>query len=416
MAFSTVLRSICVRLPRQACYKWNILRGGSSVQRMSSSLTSSFKVDDLRIQYSNKITETKPDSDTLIFGHNFTDHMLTVAWSQEAGWEAPCIQPFGNLPMHPASSVLHYGIELFEGMKAYCGDDNKIRLFRPWDNMTRMRKSAEKISLPDFDGDELVKCISQLIRVDREWVPKVKPCSLYIRPTFISTEPTLGVNPPGKALLYVILCPVGPYFRTGSFNPVSLYADRKNVRAWKGGSGDSKIGGNYGPTIKPQKDAEKLGCQQVLWLYGDQDNVTEVGTMNMMMMWHNMDGDLELITPPLDGTILPGVTRKALLELAHGWGEFKVTEKGFTMEELQTGLKDNKVLEVFGAGTACVVCPVGSILYKDEVLKIPTMDNGAPYATRFYNTLLDIQYGNIPSDWVYDIDSEYDALAAKIAS
>ncbi|XP_071955703.1 branched-chain-amino-acid aminotransferase, cytosolic-like [Antedon mediterranea] len=411
---TTMLRSVSAQLFRQktSC-RWSKFLSGH--QRMTSSVAS-FKAADLQIKYSNNITEKKPDSDTLLFGHTFTDHMLTIEWSKNAGWQAPCIQPFGNLSMHPACSVFHYGLELFEGMKAYAGVDDKVRMFRPWDNMTRMKYSANKVSLPDFDGDELVRCIAQLIRVDRDWVPKTKPCSLYIRPTFISTEPTIGVSVPGKALLYVIMCPVGPYFRTGSFNPVSLYADPKNVRAWKGGAGDSKVGGNYGPTIKPQLDAEKLGCQQILWLYGNEDYVTEVGTMNLMMMWHNDDGDLELITPPLDGTILPGVTRKALLELARGWEEFKVTERPFKMDEVVKAVKENRVLEIFGAGTACVVCPVGSILYKDETLNIPTMENGAPYATRFFDTLLDIQYGKIPSPWVYDIDSEYDAMAAKVSS
>lgn len=354
---------------------------------------------DLTIERSSAC-RPKPDPSSLVFGKQFSDHMLTIEWSESGGWEAPRIKPFQNLSLHPASSALHYSIELFEGMKAFRGVDNRIRLFRPMLNMERMHRSADRSCLPLFDKVELLECIRKLVEVDQEWVPYSLDASLYIRPTFIGTEPSLGVSLAKHAMIFVIVGPVGPYFATGSFNPVSLLADPAFVRAWKGGVGAFKMGGNYGPTIAVQNEAVKRGCQQVLWLYGEQEEITEVGTMNLFIYWTNQDGDKELITPPLeDGLILPGVTRQSLLDLARGWGEFKVTERPMVMQELLAALEAGRVLEVFGAGTACVVCPVGSLLYRGQTLNIPTMENGPDLAKRFFQELTDIQYGRMESEW-----------------
>ncbi|XP_041033730.1 branched-chain-amino-acid aminotransferase, cytosolic-like isoform X2 [Carcharodon carcharias] len=354
------------------------------------SVSTMFKAADLQIELT-KHSKEKPDRDNLVFGKSFSDHMLTVEWSAKKGWDKPHIKPLQNLSLHPASSVLHYSIELFEGMKAFRGVDNKIRMFRPDLNMERMHRSALRACLPDFDKAELVECIRKLIEVDREWVPYSDAASLYIRPTFIGTEPSLGVSRADHALLFVIIGPVGPYFATGSFNPVSLLADPKFVRAWKGGVGDCKMGGNYGPTVYVQNEAQKQGCQQVLWLYGDEHEITEVGTMNIFVYWKNEQGEVELLTPPLDGTILPGVTRQSLLDLAQQWGEFKVSERGMAMSELIKGLQENRVKEVFGSGTACVICPVSRILYQGQNYHIPTMENGPELAKRFLKELTDIQ-------------------------
>nr|XP_046270128.1 branched-chain-amino-acid aminotransferase, mitochondrial [Scatophagus argus] len=359
---------------------------------------SSFKAADLVIER-NPTCKPKPDPSTLLFGKQFSDHMLTINWSEQGGWEAPQIKPFQNLSLHPASSALHYSVELFEGMKAFRGVDNHIRLFRPMLNMERMHRSADRSSLPLFDKGELLECIRKLVEVDQDWVPYSLDASLYIRPTFIGTEPSLGVSRAGKAMIFVIISPVGPYFATGSFNPVSLLADPSFVRAWKGGVGAYKMGGNYGPTIAVQNEAVKRGCQQVLWLYGEQEEITEVGTMNLFIYWTNENGEKELVTPPLDGIILPGVTRQSLLDLARDWGEFKVTERTMDMKELLGALDAGRILEVFGAGTACVVCPVGSLLYKGKTYQIPTMQNGPYLAKRFHKELTDIQYGRTPSEW-----------------
>ncbi|XP_023204763.1 branched-chain-amino-acid aminotransferase, cytosolic-like isoform X1 [Xiphophorus maculatus] len=347
----------------------------------------------------NPECKPKPDPSTLMFGKQFSDHMLTISWSEKDGWDAPQIKPFQNLSLHPATSALHYSIELFEGMKAFRGVDNHIRLFRPMLNMERMHRSTKRSCLPLFDKSELLQCINKLVEVDQDWVPFSQDASLYIRPTFIGTEPSLGVSRAGKALIFVIVGPVGPYFATGSFSPVSLLADPAYVRAWKGGVGEYKMGGNYGPTIAVQSEAQKQGCQQVLWLYGQDEQITEVGTMNLFIYWTNTKGERELVTPPLDGIILPGVTRQSLLDLGRTWGDFKVTERTMGMKELLEALDAGRVLEVFGAGTACVVCPVGNLLYKGKTYQIPTMQNGPDLAKRFYKELTDIQYGRKPSEW-----------------
>lgn len=358
-----------------------------------------FKAKDLIITPASTLKE-KPDPETLVFGTVFTDHMLMVEWSSECGWEKPHIKPLQNLSLHPASAAFHYAVELFEGLKAFRGVDNKIRLFRPHLNMERMHCSAKRATLPGFDEEELLGCIQQLVKLDQEWVPYSTSASLYIRPTFIGTEPSLGVKKPTKALIFVILSPVGPYFSSGTFNPVSLWANPKYVRAWKGGTGDCKMGGNYGSSLFAQCEALDNGCQQVLWLYGEEDQITEVGTMNLFLYWINEDGEEELATPPLDGIILPGVTRQSILDLAHKWGDFKVSERYLTMDDLISALEGGRVREMFGSGTACIVCPVSDILYKGETLHIPTMDNGPPkLASRILAKLTDIQYGREESDW-----------------
>uniref|UniRef100_A0A286XRD2 Branched-chain-amino-acid aminotransferase n=2 Tax=Cavia porcellus TaxID=10141 RepID=A0A286XRD2_CAVPO len=364
----------------------------------SPKVAKTFEAKDLIITQATTF-KAKPDPSNLVFGTVFTDHMLMVEWSSEFGWDKPHIKPFQNLSLHPGSSVLHYAVELFEGLKAYRGHDNKIRLFRPNLNLERMYRSAVRATLPVFDKEELLQCIQQLVSLDQEWVPYSTAASLYIRPTFIGTEPSLGVKKPTKALLFVILSPVGPYFSSGSFKPVTLWASPQYVRAWKGGTGNYKMGGNYGCSLFAQYHAGEMGCQQVLWLYGEDHQITEVGTMNLFLYWINEDGEKELATPPLDGIILPGVTRQSILDLAREWGEFKVSERYLTMSDLTSALDENRVKEMFGSGTACIVCPVSDILYKDQMIHIPTMENGPELASRILEKLTNIQYGKEESAW-----------------
>lgn len=368
----------------------------------SEASTQTFRAKDLIITKAD-VLKKKPDPSSLVFGASFTDHMLMVEWTSKYGWDKPHIKPFENLSIHPAASVLHYAVELFEGLKAFRGVDNKIRLFRPDLNMKRMCRSAVRTTLPEFDKEELLQCVLQLIQLDREWVPYSTSASLYIRPTFIGIEPSLGVKKPSKALLFVILSPVGSYFSNGTFSPVSLWANPKFVRSWKGGTGDFKMGCNYGSSLLAQCEAAENGCHQVLWLYGKENRITEVGTMNLFLYWINKDGEEELATPPLDGVILPGVTRQSILELGEEWGEFKVCERHITMDDLSTALEENRVKEMFGSGTACVVCPVASILYKGQMLHIPTMENGHKLSSRIMAKLTDIQYGRIKSEWTLEL-------------
>lgn len=357
------------------------------------------KADDIRFTKCEKPKSKPANIGSIEFGKAFTDHMLTVKFSKQNGWDSPEIVPYGNISIDPAAKVFHYSLEGFEGMKAYKAIDGSIRLFRPMENIKRLQRTSARLCLPEFNGEEFLRCLMELIKLDKDWVPSEENCSLYVRPTIIGTTPTLGVNVSDEALLYCILAPVGPYFQTGSFNPVTLMADPRFVRSWHGGSGNSKAGGNYGPTILAQVEAMKKNCEQVLWLYGEDEQMTEVGTMNIFIFWENENGEEELVTPPLDGLILPGITRMSLLDLAREWNEFKVSEKRFTMSEFLKGLKENRIKEVFGAGTACVICPVKSILRDNQIIDIPTMENGPRIAKKFYDELTGIQYGRIPSPW-----------------
>lgn len=327
------------------------------------------------------------------FGKYFTDHMLTARWTSESGWDAPHIGPFQNLSLPPSATVFHYGLECFEGMKAFRGVDGRVRLFRPDLNARRLLKSSQRLALPTFDTEQFLLCLKDLVVKDQAWIPDGRGYSLYIRPTAISTQPTLGVGACSSSLLFVILSPVGAYYATG-FKPVTLLADTRYVRAWPGGTGDTKCGGNYASTIKPQAEAAARGCQQVLWLFGQEQLVTEVGTMNLFVLWKTEKGETELVTAPLDGTILEGVTRQSVLDLARKWGDFKVSERHYTMPELSAAIKSNRVLEMFGAGTAATVSPVRSILYNDETLNVPVGDGDAgAVAKRVLQELFDIQYG-----------------------
>lgn len=285
-------------------------------------------------------------------------------------------------------------------MKAYRDAKGNIRLFRPDLNMKRLSVSMERLSMPDLDKAGWLECIKQLVRTDADWIPDGEGFSLYLRPTVIGTQPTLGVSRSNSIKLFCITCPVGPYYPEG-FKPVRLLAETTAQRAWPGGTGDAKIGGNYAPTIRVQAAAASHGYAQVLWLYGKEHQVTEVGTMNFFVLWKNKNGEKELITAPLDGTILPGVTRQSMLDLSRQWGEFKVSEKVFFMPELVEAIKEGRVLEAFGAGTAAVVSPIKQISYKgvDYDIPIDPAAGAGPLTKRMWNSLMDIQYGRVESPW-----------------
>jgi branched-chain amino acid aminotransferase len=303
--------------------------------------------------------------------------MLTAEWTNEAGWQAPKISQYQNLSLDPATCVFHYAFECFEGMKAYRGNDGQIRLFRPDKNMARLNKSAARIALPTFSPDALTALIGKLVKLDERFIPDRRGYSLYLRPTLIGTQQTLGISAPLSALLFVIASPVGPYYPTG-FKAVSLEATDYAVRAWPGGVGDSKLGANYAPCVVPQKQAATRGFQQNLWLFGEEEYVTEVGTMNMFVAMRNQKtGQKELLTAPLDGTILNGVTRDSVLSLARerlvpqGW---KVDERKFTMPELWEAAQEGRLLEAFGSGTAAVVSPVRRISWRGKSVECGLKD------------------------------------------
>ncbi|KAJ3021293.1 branched-chain-amino-acid aminotransferase [Thoreauomyces humboldtii] len=372
-----------------------------SLQRWSSSVAPL-----ARSKLTTKLTttpKTKLPNNQLVFGQSFSDHMLTIEWDAAKGWHAPSILPYGKLHLDPASTVFHYAVECFEGMKAYKDKAGKVRMFRPDMNMKRLNRSCERLTLPTFDSEQFLECIKEFLRVEKDWIPNERGYSLYLRPTAIATQESLGVGASNRALLYLIASPVGPYYKTG-FNAVSLFATQDYVRAWPGGTGDAKVGGNYAPGIRPQIEVSKQGYQQNLWLFGKEEFITEVGTMNFFMFWTNESGKRELITPPLDGTILPGVTRDSILSLARSWGEFEVSEKPIQMSTVVKAIKDGRVHEMFGSGTAAIVSPIKTIRFKDQDLAIPLdpkdkAGQAGPLTKRMADTIQHIQYGEVDHEW-----------------
>ncbi|CAG8432839.1 7327_t:CDS:2 [Diversispora eburnea] len=351
----------------------------------------------IKIHRSERLKPIVPNKD-LVFGRIFTDHMLNIEWYKENGWHDPIIKPYDKICLEPSAMVFHYSFECFEGLKAYKDKNGKIRLFRPEMNMKRFQRSAARISLPSFNEKELFKCLKELVRLEERWIPAERGFSLYIRPTLIGTQESLGVGPTTRSLLFIICSPVGPYYKTG-FNAIELLATTENVRAWPGGTGDVKVGGNYAPCVKPQIEAAEKGYQQNLWLFGEDDEITEVGTMNCFALLKN-----EQVTPPLDGSILAGVTRDCILYLARSWNEFKVSERKITMSEVKTAAEKGRLLEMFGSGTACIVSPIKGIHYRGLNIEVPLDSNNpsnqtGPITKRFADTLMGIQYGEIPHEW-----------------
>lgn len=336
---------------------------------------------------------------------------MSLEWTANDGWLPPRITPYQNLSLDPATCVLHYAFEAFEGMKAYKDKNGDVRLFRPDKNMARMNKSAARIALPTFDGEAVIELLKKFIKLEERFIPSQRGYSLYIRPNIIGTQRTLGVGPPGSAMLYVIASPVGPYYPTG-FKAVSLEATDYAVRAWPGGVGASKLGANYAPCIVPQMQAATRGFHQNLWLFNDidpetgkeEDFVTEVGTMNLFAAIVNKDGQKELMTAPLDGTILEGVVRDSVLTLARerlgpqGW---KISERRFPMRELVEAADEGRMLEVFGSGTAATVSPVRVISYKGKLVNcgLPDNEEVGPIALQMKNWLDGIQYGDEEHPW-----------------
>ena len=335
--------------------------------------------------------------------------MLSIEWTSSSGWLAPRITPYQNLSLDPATCVFHYAFEAFEGMKAYKSPhDNSLRLFRPDKNMARLNSSAERIALPTFDGNALIGLIGELCKRDARFIPKEKGYSLYIRPTLIGTQRTLGVGPPGSALLYVIASPVGPYYPTG-FKAVSLQATDYAVRAWPGGVGNKKLGANYAPCIVPQLQAARNGFHQNLWLFGEEEIITEVGTMNLFVAIKDQKtGQKELCTAPLDGMILPGVVRDSVLGLARermepkGW---KISERYTTLPEVAQAEDEGRLLEVFGTGTAAVVSPVKKIGWKGRLIDcgLKPGEEAGEVAFQMKEWIEGIQYGDEEHEWSFKI-------------
>jgi len=347
-----------------------------------------------------KADQLKPhpqDSD-LRFGDVFTDHMFSMDYTPEKGWHDPRIEPYAPIPMDPATMVLHYGQAIFEGLKAYRNVSGGIQMFRPKDNLARLNNSARRLCIPEVDEAFSLDALKQLINMDQEWVPEATGTALYIRPTIVAMDPFLGVRASNTYRYFIILGPVGAYYAAG-FNPIKILVTKEFVRAVRGGVGEAKTPGNYAASLLAGERAREAGYSQVLWLEGvGQKNIEEVGAMNIFFLI-----DDELVTPKLNGSILPGITRKSVVYLAEKWG-MNVSERDISIDEVVEAHGAGKLQEVFGAGTAAVVSPVGELKYGDAVLSIGDGSVGQ-VSQKLYDALTDIQYGKAedPDGWIEQV-------------
>ena len=339
--------------------------------------------------YKTETPKAKPaDESKLGFGRVFSDHMFSMDWDKDTGWRDARIIPYGNLSISPASSSLHYGSEIFEGLKAYRNVKGEIVLFRPMENIKRMNRSAQRLGLPELPADFVVEALKELVKLDADWVPHSEGSSLYVRPFMIGDDEHLGVHSVSHARFYIILSPSGNYYAAG-INPVDIMIEDEDVRAVRGGTGEAKCGGNYGASIRAGIRAEEKGYAQVLWLDGvERKYVEEVGSMNIMF---KIDG--KICTPALNGSILPGITRKSILEWLRSQGE-EPEERRISVEELVEAAETGKLEEAWGCGTAAVVSPGGHLAYKGKVYEINHNEIG-PTVHRLYDALTGIQWGKI---------------------
>ncbi len=344
------------------------------------------------------VLKEKPDSSTLGFGKIFTDHMFMMDWNSEKGWYNARIVPFENISLHPASTVLHYGSEIFEGLKAYRRKDGKVQMFRPIENIRRMNRSAERLCLPEIPEDLAMEVLEKFVELEQDWTPSAEGTSLYLRPFMFGNDESLGVHAVHNATYVIIASPVGSYYAEG-INPVKIMIEDEDVRAVRGGTGYAKCGGNYAASNRAGERAAKLGYSQVLWLDGvERKYIEEVGAMNVMF---KIDG--KIVTPMLSGSILPGITRMSCIAVLKGKG-YEVEERLLSIDELASALENGKLEEAWGCGTAAVVSPIGELCYKG--VKYPVNNGEIGEVTQMlYDTLTGIQWGKIEDTfgWIYGI-------------
>lgn len=352
--------------------------------------------------YNFPITRTenpkvKPDPDTLRFGTEFTDHMFIMDYEEGKGWIDGRIVPYGPLSLDPAAVVFHYAQEMFEGLKAYKTKEGKVQLFRPDMNAKRTNRTNDRLCIPQMDEELYVEAIKALVAVDADWIPEKEGTSLYIRPFIIADEPFLGVRRANHYKFIVILSPVGPYY-VGGLTPTKIYVEDKYVRATAGGTGEAKCGGNYAASLKAQEEAHEKGYEQILWLDGvERKYVEEIGTSNAFFV---IDG--EVITAPLSGTILPGITRDSIIQLLKKKG-YKITERRLSIDEVVEAYKAGKFEEMFASGTAAVISPVGELCYKGEKMIINNGEIGS-IAQEMYDTIYGIQTGVVADEMGWTVE------------
>lgn len=337
----------------------------------------------------------KPDSSKLVFGKAMTDHMLIIDYDEGQGWHDARIIPYGPLQIDPAAKVLHYGEEIFEGLKAYRTADGSIQLFRIRDNIDRMNKSADRLCMPQIPEELAVSAIKKLVETEQDWVPHEKDTSLYIRPFMIGLDAALGVHSSHHVQFIVVVCPVGAYYPEG-LNPVKIYIEDEDVRAVKGGTGMAKTGGNYAASLRAGNRAEERGYSQVLWLDGvHRKYIEEVGAMNVMF---KVAG--KILTPDLNGSVLDGITRRSCIQLLKDWG-YEVEERRITAEELFEAAEKGTLEEAWGTGTAAVVSPIGELAMGDRKVTVSGGKIGE-ITQKLYDELTGIQWGRVadPHDWI----------------
>lgn len=352
---------------------------------------------EIKIERAQKLKE-KPSQDNLGFGSYFTDHMFMMDYTEGRGWHDARIVPYAPIPMDPATMVLHYAQETFEGLKAYRDPNGDITLFRPEMNARRMINSNRRICMAELPEEMFVEAVEAIVKYEQDWIPTAKDTSLYIRPFMFASEAGVGVHPAKMYTFIIILSPVGSYYPEG-VNPVKIWVEDEYVRAVKGGTGFTKCGGNYAASIAAQVKAESHGYTQVLWLDGvHRKYVEEVGTMNVMFV---IDG--KIITAPLEGSVLPGVTRDSIIHILKDWG-YEVEQRDLSIDELMEAGKNGKLTEAFGTGTAAVISPVGQLYYKGEEIIINGFKTGN-LTQKLYDTLTGIQWGRIEDKygWVRHI-------------
>ncbi len=343
---------------------------------------------DIRIEKTLQPKEKPAPGQKLGFGKLFTDHMFVMNYTEGKGWHDPRIVPFQNISLSPAAMVYHYGQEMFEGLKAYKGENGEAYLFRPDMNAKRTNASNDRLVIPQIPEEDFVQAVSAVVDVDRDWIPTEPGTSLYIRPFIIATDEFLGVAPSKTYLFMIILSPSGAYYESG-LAPVGIWIEDEYVRAVRGGIGYAKTGGNYAASLIAQKKAHDAGYSQVLWLDGvDRKYIEEVGAMNIFF---KIDG--KVVTPSLNGSILPGITRNSVIELCKSWG-YPVEERKISVDELLEAQKNGTLEEVFGTGTAAVISPVGKLRYADDVMTIQDGQTG-PLSLKLYETITGIQTGKI---------------------
>ncbi len=350
-----------------------------------------------------KITENlnpsvKPADNALGFGRIFTDHMFIMDYDRDNGWHDARIVPFGPISLHPASTVLHYGSEIFEGLKAYRRADGGVQLFRPTENIKRLNNSAERLCLPQIPEDIALEVLTTFVKHEADWTPRLEGTSLYIRPFLFGNDENLGVHAVHSAKFVIICSPVGSYYKEG-ISPVKIMIEDADVRAVRGGTGYAKCGGNYAASSRAGEKAERQGYSQVLWLDGvERKYIEEVGSMNVMF---KIDG--EVVTPALTGSILPGITRKSCIEVLKKAG-YKVSERLLSVDELGEALENGKLEEAWGCGTAAVISPIGELCYKGKKF---TVNNGVigSVTKMLYDTLTGIQWGKLEDTfgWTYKL-------------